>query len=61
MGVREKCMPNLDSAGSLYLKFDYALKTNKKKNITLLISLLRYRALSDVFLSGGEVVKGNLW
>ena len=63
-------MPNLDSAGSLYLKFDHALKTNKKKDITLLNSLLTvgklgldffsrskwYRALSDVFWSGGEVV-----
>ena len=61
-------MLNLHSAGLLYLKFDYALKYKKK--LTLLNSLLsvgvfgldfffrskRYRALSLVFLSGGEVV-----
>ena len=64
-------MPNLHSAGLLYLKFDYALKYKKK--LTLLNSLLsvgvfgldfffrskRYRALSLVFLSGGEVVKAT--
>ena len=65
---REIYMLNLHSAGLLYLKFDYALKYKKK--LTLLNSLLsvgvfgldfffrskRYRALSLVFLSGGEVV-----
>ena len=63
-------MPNVESIGSLYLEFDYTLKKRKKKlallNNLLSVSILgldffsrskRYRALSDVFLSGGEVVK----
>ena len=57
MGVREKCMPNLDSAGSLYLKFDHALKTNKKKDITLLNSLLTVGKLGLDFLSRSEWYK----
>ena len=70
MGVREKFMPNVESIVSLYLEFDYTLKKHKKKlallNNLLSVSILgldffsrskRYRALCDVFSSGGEVVK----